>query len=243
MRGLDGKHAVITGAAQGIGLATAERFYEEGALLCLVDSRPLDQTVLTEKFSERFTYIEGDVRDAFTQQAVLDYVRQNRWDVLVNNAGVIRDAMATKMTQSDWDDVISINLTALFRWCQLAGQVMREQQAGVILNAASVVAHYGNVGQANYVASKAGVVGLTKTLAKELGPHGVRVNAVAPGFVATPMVGSIPDGVVEMMQEKTPLRRLGKPEDVAAAYAFLASHDAAYVTGATLCVDGGLVIG
>jgi 3-oxoacyl-[acyl-carrier protein] reductase len=148
------------------------------------------------------------------------------------------------MTEDQWDQVINVNLKAVFMLSQLTAQVMKEKGTkGAIINVASVVAHYGNFGQANYVASKAAVIGITKTMAKELGRAGIRVNAVAPGFIATPMAAQVPEKVIKMMEEKTPLARLGKPEEIAAAFAFLASDDAAYITGAILNVDGGLVIG
>ena len=147
------------------------------------------------------------------------------------------------MTTSDWDAVIAVNLTAVFRLSQMAAAHMKTRGSGVILNAASVVAHYGNFGQTNYVAAKAGVIGMTKTLCKEMGKYNVRINAVAPGFIQTPMVDKIPENVLAGIAEKPPLRRLGQPEDIAAAYAFLASDDGAYITGATLNVDGGLVMG
>ena len=163
-------------------------------------------------------------------------------DVLVNNAGITRDASVAKLTVEDWDKVIAVNLTAVFRLAQAAAAKMKLQKSGVILNAASVVAHTGNFGQANYVASKAGVIGLTKTLARELGRSNVRVNAVAPGFVETPMTAPVPASVLAAMSERTPLQRLAKPEEIASVYAFLASDDASYITGAVINVDGGLVV-
>lgn len=238
MRGLKDKRVLVTGATSGIGRATAQRFYAEGAKLCLADINEDKQ--LAEELDA--TFIQGDISSEAGLALVEAHIREHGLDVLVNNAGVTRDATIGKMTDEDWDKVVAVNLTAVFKLSRLAAGYMREQQSGVILNAASVVAHYGNFGQSNYVATKAGVIGLTKTLCKELGKHGVRVNAVAPGFILTPMVEKIPEKVLTGISEKPPLRRLGKPEDIAAAYAFLASDDAAYITGATLNVDGGIVI-
>jgi 3-oxoacyl-[acyl-carrier protein] reductase len=148
------------------------------------------------------------------------------------------------MTDDQWNQVIAVNLTAVWKLSQMAAVKLKEQgKGGAILNAASVVAHYGNFGQSNYVATKAGVIGMTKTLAKELGKTGIRVNAVAPGFIATPMVKAMPEKVITMMKEKSPLKRMGEPEEIAAAYAFLASDDARFISGTCLNVDGALVIG
>ena len=240
---LDGKRAVITGAARGIGLATARRFVDEGADLLLVDRPALADVDLSMLPSDGVRYLSGDVTTTETCAAIEAFGLDGGIDILVNNAGVTRDATLTKMTDEQWDTVIDVNLKAVFRLSQLAARLMQMSGGGVILNAASVVAHYGNYGQANYVASKAGVVGLTKTLAKELGRHGIRVNAVAPGFIETPMTDEVPPKVIDKMRAKIPLGDLGHADDIAAAYAFLASDDARYITGATLNVDGGLVIG
>jgi 3-oxoacyl-[acyl-carrier protein] reductase len=239
------KRALITGAAGGIGLATAQRFHDDGATLLLNDIAPLPETDLAERFKDRMVYVRGDVSKAETVSELEDAARrEGGLDVLVNNAGITRDASVMKLDDDAWDRVIDINLSAVFRLCRMAAGLMKEQgKGGVLLNAASVVAHYGNFGQANYVASKAGVIGLTKTLAKELGRAKIRVNAVAPGFVETPMTAAVPDKVLDMMKDKTPLGRMGRPEDIAAAYAFLASDDAAFITGAVINVDGGLIIG
>ncbi len=243
MMRLDGKRAVITGAAQGIGLATARRFIDEGADLLMVD-RPAQSAIdLAELATDGVTYLAGDVTDDTTLEAIEAYALDGGLDILVNNAGITRDASLTKMSVEQWDAVIDVNLKAVFRLAQLAARLMQMSGGGVILNAASVVAHYGNFGQANYVASKAGVIGLTKTLAKELGRHRIRVNAVAPGFIETPMTAAVPAKVIDTMQAKIPLGRMGRADDIAAAYAFLASDEARYITGATLNVDGGLVIG
>jgi 3-oxoacyl-[acyl-carrier protein] reductase len=244
MRGLKGKRVFITGAAGGIGKATAERFYAEGATLLLCDLRPLQDTDLQASFPERMHYVAADV----SSQAGLDLVEKamaedGGLDVIINNAGITKDKSALKMSADEWDRVIAVNLTAVFRLAQLAARQMKLQgRGGVILSAASVVAHYGNFGQANYVATKAGVIGLTKTLAREFGRAGIRVNAVAPGFIDTPMARKVPEENLASLIERTPMARLGSVSDIAAAYAFLASDDATFITGTCLNVDGGLVM-
>jgi len=163
-----------------------------------------------------------------------------RLDVLINNAGITKDSLLVRMKEQDWDIVLDINLKAAFRCLQIAGRAMMKQRSGRIVNMASIVGVIGNAGQANYVASKAGLIGLTKTAAKELAPRGVTVNAIAPGFIETDMTASLPDSVKEAMLSQIPLGRPGKPDDVAAAVAFLVSDAAAYITGQVLHVSGGM---
>lgn len=243
MKGLTNKRVFITGAASGIGRSTAERFYSEGAELILIDMPTLEQAELATLFPNNMTYIQGDITKAETLAAIQLEVNKGI-DVIVNNAGITRDATLLKMTDEQWDSVIAVNLTSIFKLSRMAAEKMKaDGRGGVILNAASVVAHYGNFGQVNYSATKAAVIAMTKTLSKELGKDQIRVNAVAPGFIATPMVAKMPEKVLAMMEEKSPLRRLGKPEEIAAAYAFLASDDAKYITGTTLNVDGGTILG
>lgn len=242
MRGIQGKRVLITGAAGGIGLATAQRFYDEGATLLLCDLKPLEETTLKATFPERMQYVAANVASVDGIAAIEKAIEDGGIDVLVNNAGITKDKSAVKMTDNDWDAVIAVNLTAVFKLSQLAARAMKAQnRGGVILSAASVVAHYGNFGQANYTATKAGVIGMTKTLARELGRAGIRVNAVAPGFVDTPMARAVPEANLNALLERTPLARLGLPEEIAAAYVFLASDDAKYITATCLNVDGGLV--
>ncbi len=243
MKGLTNKRVFITGAASGIGRATAERFYAEGAELVLIDMPTLELAELSALFPNRMSYIQGDVTKAETLSLVKAEIDKGI-DVIVNNAGITRDATLLKMTDDQWDSVIAVNLTAIFKLSRMAAEKMKAAgKGGVILNAASVVAHYGNFGQTNYSATKAGVIAMTKTMAKELGKDKIRVNAIAPGFIATPMVQKMPEKVLAMMEDKASLKRLGQPSDIAAAYAFLASEDAAYITGTCLNVDGGTILG
>jgi 3-oxoacyl-[acyl-carrier protein] reductase len=176
--------------------------------------------------------------------AVVAQVREKfgRIDVLVNNAGITKDARLQKMTLAQFDQVIDVNLRGVFHCAQAVADTMVAQGSGVILNASSVVGIYGNFGQTNYAATKFGVIGFTKTWSRELGPKGVRVNAVAPGFVATPILDTIPKDVLTEMEKRVPLRRLGKPEEIANVYAFLASDEASYVNGAVIEVSGGMTV-
>jgi 3-oxoacyl-[acyl-carrier protein] reductase len=241
------KVAIITGAGQGIGEATALKFAREGAsiVVCDLGAEAVDRTVATcERAGAKacgFTLNVADrtARDALVAQAV---ERFGRVDVLVNNAGITRDARLERMTADQFDSVIEVNLKGVFNATQAVVQPMVAQGSGVILNASSVVGIYGNYGQTNYAAAKFGVIGFTKTWARELGPKGIRVNAVAPGFVETSMLASVPDAVLASLREQVPLRRLGQPEEIASIYAFLASDDASYVNGAVIEATGGLTL-
>ncbi|NLL42968.1 MAG: 3-oxoacyl-ACP reductase FabG [Firmicutes bacterium] len=245
---LKDKVAIITGAANGIGAATAEIFAKEGAKVVVADfdqergAQVAEQ--LTKSGAEAF-FCKVDVVDEENVQALMDKTlrRFGRIDILVNNAGITADGWLVKMTEEQWDRVINVNLKGVFNCSKLAAKVMMDQGQGVILNATSVVGLYGNMGQSNYAATKFGVIGLTKTWAKELAPRGIRVNAVAPGYTMTSMMDTVPEKLLESLKEKTPLKRLGQPEDIAYAYLYLASDEAAYVNGEILSVDGGLVIG
>lgn len=241
MMNFENKRVFITGAARGIGFSTAQMFYEQGAELVLIDLPKMEETNLKTYFPERMTYLQANI----TRKEDLDIINgvmTKGIDVLINNAGITKDATLVKMEESDWDAVIDVNLKSVFLLSQMAARVMKENNSGVILNAASVVAHNGNFGQANYVATKAGVIGMTKTMAKELGRYGIRVNAVAPGFIATPMVETIPEKVIDMIRGKTPLGRMGEPTEIAKAYRFLASDQASFITGTCLNVDGGIAL-
>ena len=244
---LAGKVGLITGAAQGIGLATALKFAREGAIVvvCDIHQAAVDAAVL--QCQTLGATAAGYVMDV-TQRANVDAVvariieQFGRIDVLVNNAGITQDAPMQKMTLEQFDRVIDVNLRGVFHCAQAVADIMVAQGGGVILNASSVVGIYGNFGQTNYAATKFGVIGFTKTRSRELGPKGVRVNAVAPGFIATPILSSIPEKVIAEMEHRVPLRRLGQPEEIANVYAFLASDEASYINGAVIEVSGGLTV-
>lgn len=249
---LKDKVCLITGGAAGIGRATAERFAEEGAVVVICD-------LAEEAGRQAALAIGGEFHrvDVTDRQAVQEWVddvvaSHGRVDVLVNNAGVLRDGTLVKvkdgelvkqMAETDFDLVIAVNLKGVFNCTQAVAPRMIRQGGGVILNATSVVGLDGNYGQTNYVATKAGVIGMTKVWARELGRDNIRVNAVAPGFTATEMVTAMPEKVLDGMKARTPLRRLGQPRDIANAYLFLASDDASFISGTVLRVDGGIVVG
>ena len=247
MKRLEGQVSLITGAAQGIGLATALKFAREGAtvIVCDVKQAAVDAAVLQcEALGARAAGFVMDVTQREMVDAVVAQVveRFGRIDVLVNNAGITQDARLQKMTLEQFDRVIDVNLRGVFHCAQAVTGTMVAQGRGVILNASSVVGIYGNFGQTNYAASKFGVIGFSKTWSRELGPKGIRVNAVAPGFIATPILSTIPDKVITEMAHRVPLGRLGQPEEIANVYAFLASDEASYINGAVIEVSGGMSV-
>ncbi len=243
---------LITGGAAGIGKATAVKFAAEGATVVICDVNEEVGQATAAEIGGSFSKV-----DVASREAVQDWIdgvvaEYGRIDILINNAGITRDAQLVKvkegeltgmMSEEAFDLVIAINLKGVFNCTQAVAPIMIKQGSGVILNASSVVGLDGNFGQTNYVATKAGVVGMTKTWARELGRYGVRVNAIAPGFIATEMVAKMPEKIIEGMKAHTPLRRMGRPEDIANAYAFLASEEASFISGTTLRVDGGIVVG
>lgn len=244
---LQDKVAIITGSARGIGRATALAFAAAGAqvVVCDMDVAGGEQTAADIRAAGgRALFVQVNVTERASVDALVQTVQAQfgRIDVLVNNAGVLRDHSLLKMTEQEFDFVINVNLKGVFNCTQAIAPLMVAQGSGAIISASSVVGVYGNYGQTNYVASKAGVIGMTKVWARELGPKGVRVNAVAPGFISTEMLAGIPDKVMEELKAKISLRRLGRPEDIAQAYLFLASDEAAYITGHVLHVDGGAVV-
>ncbi|HEY8877168.1 MAG TPA: 3-oxoacyl-ACP reductase FabG [Roseateles sp.] len=244
---LQNKVSIITGAAQGIGLATALKFAQEGATVIICDLRPEGVQAAVQACERLGATAQGytvDVADRVSVDLMVAAVLSDfgRIDVLVNNAGITKDARLQKMTLAQFDAVIDVNLRGVFHCAQAVVDTMVAQGAGVILNASSVVGIYGNFGQTNYAAAKFGVIGFTKTWSRELGPKGLRVNAVAPGFIDTPILGTIPDKVLDEMRAHVPLKRLGKPEEIANVYAFLASDEASYVNGAVIEVSGGMTV-
>jgi 3-oxoacyl-[acyl-carrier protein] reductase len=245
---LGGKVVLVPGGARGIGRATAEAMAREGAAVVVADvdddaGRRTADAIVAAGGRARFERL--DVTDAGSVERVIAGSASafGGLDVLVNNAGIVRDARLVKMTADQWDSVIDVNLKGVFLCGQAAARAMVEAgRGGAIVNISSVVGLYGNYGQSNYAAAKAGVIGMTRTWARELGRSGVRVNAVAPGFIATDILNTMPAKVVDLLKERTPLARLGQPGDVAEACVWLASDRAAFVTGAVLSVDGGLVL-
>jgi 3-oxoacyl-[acyl-carrier protein] reductase len=245
---------LITGGAAGIGKATAMKFAAEGAQVVIADLNEAAGNAALGEIGASAVFYAVNVADRSGVQAWVDdvLIRFGRVDVLVNNAGVLRDGTLVKvkdgelvkqMAEDDFDLVISVNLKGVFNCTQAVAPAMIRNNSGVILNATSVVGLDGNFGQTNYVASKAGVVGMTRVWARELGRYNIRVNAVAPGFTATEMIAAMPEKVLDGMRSKTPLGRLGSPEDIANAYLFLASDEASFITGEVLRVDGGIVVG
>ncbi len=247
MKGLKDKVAIITGSGQGIGKATAFLFANEGAKVIVAEyNKDTGEAVVTEinEAGGEGHFVQVDISNRESVHVLISEVKETHGsiDILVNNAGVIKDNTLENMTDEEFDRVISVNLRGTYNCTKEVAEIMREQGSGVILNAASVVALYGNFGQTNYVASKAGIIGMTKVWARELGRDGIRVNAVAPGFISTDMTKDIPENVIEMMLKKVPLQRMGEPEEVASVYAWLASDEAGYVTGTVISVDGGVVV-
>lgn len=238
---------VVTGGSAGIGKAAVEKFAREGAAVAIWDvnetlGKELEILLQTEGLAIRFIKV-NTASLAQVEQATAETVKQfGKIDVLINNAGITRDASLQKMTSDQWQQVIDVNLTGVFNCCKAVSPVMIQHNYGRIVNTSSIVGLYGNYGQANYAATKAGVIGLTQTLARELGKNNITVNAVAPGFIATDMIKTIPEKVIAMMTEKVPLKKLGTPEDVANTYAFLASDEAQFISGTVISVDGGLTI-
>lgn len=251
---LKDKVVIITGAGRGIGRATALRFAQEGARVVVSDidldvaqsvadeinrdyhpeaNQPLKALPLLVNVTDR------DSVDGMVKRTLEHF---GRIDVLINNAGIVRDNRLVKMSEEQFDLVIDVNLKSVFNCTQAVAGLMSKQGSGVILNAASVVAAYGNFGQTNYVASKAGVIGMTKVWARELGRKGIRVNAVAPGFIKTRLTEGIPDKVMTKLRERIPLGEMGSVQDIANAYVWLASDEASYITGAVIPVDGGAVV-
>ncbi|MDE7154200.1 MAG: 3-oxoacyl-[acyl-carrier-protein] reductase [Muribaculaceae bacterium] len=246
MKLLEGKTALITGAARGIGKAIALKFASEGANVAFTDIVIDENGKATEAEIAAFgVKAKGYASDASNFEATKEVVAEIKKefgsiDILVNNAGITKDGLLLRMSESDWDRVIGINLKSAFNFTRNVIPVMFSQRSGSIINMASVVGVHGNAGQANYAASKAGMIALAKSVAQEMGPRGIRANAIAPGFIETAMTAALPDAVRDEWKKKIPLRRGGKPEDIADVATFLASDLASYVTGQVIQVDGGM---
>ncbi|GAA4469062.1 3-oxoacyl-[acyl-carrier-protein] reductase [Novipirellula rosea] len=243
---LKGQVAIVTGASQGLGKAVAVALAQNGAhVVCL--ARNADKLASTvseiETAGGTAEALSVDVTDRAAAAAAIEDTakKHGRLDILVNNAGITRDKLMRGMSDEEWDDVIATNLTSCFVCCRAAAGLMRKKKYGRIINMASISGMIGNPGQANYSASKAGMIALTRTLSKELVNRGVTVNAIAPGFIASEMTAELGDVVLEEVKKRIPAKRVGKPEEVAAAVLFLASADAGYISGQTIVVDGGMI--
>ncbi len=244
---LHGKVAIVTGAAQGIGRAIAEALAEAGADIAVADldpARSKEAVAAVEKLGRKAMNVKVNVADAGDTRAMAEQVAKElgKIDILVNNAGITRDGLLLRMKEEDWNLVLQVNLNGTFNCTKAVLQSMTKQRYGRIVNIASIVGAMGNVGQANYAASKAAVIGFTKTVAREYASRNVTVNAVAPGFIDTAMTQGLPADVKDTLQKQIPLGRLGTPADIAAAVRFLVSEEAAYITGHVLHVNGGMLM-
>ncbi|MCA0426573.1 MAG: beta-ketoacyl-ACP reductase [Bacteroidetes bacterium] len=247
MSRLKDKVAVITGGASGIGWVTAQRFAKEGAIVQIWDvqvekGKAAVEKLKSEGFPADFYEVNTASWESVLRSTQFVYAKHSRIDILINNAGITRDATLAKMSIEDWQKVIDVNLTGVFNCSKAVSAIMTETGYGRIINTSSVVALYGNFGQSNYVAAKSALIGVTKVWAKELGKKGITVNAVAPGFIETDMIKTVPEKVIQGIVAKTPVQRLGKPEEIASAYVFLSSDEAAYINGHCLSVDGGITL-
>ena len=245
---LDGRVAVVTGASRGIGRAIAEQLAQRGAdVVCgdrLEELAGKTADAIAEATGRRTSGCLVDVADSQSVQGFISCAIEEfgKIDILVNNAGITRDNLLMRIDEADWDDVINVNLKGAFNCCKAVVRPMMKQRYGRIVNITSVVGLSGNAGQANYASSKAGMIGLTKSLARELGSRNITVNAVAPGYITTALTDVLTEGIKEDAIKSTPLGRLGVPEDIARAVAFFVSEDAAFITGQILSVDGGMVM-
>ena len=239
--------AIITGAGQGIGQATAVKFAKEGAKVVACDINKASVQATVDLVIEGGGEAIGFIVDVTNKESIAAMVKgvMAKWgriDTLVNNAGIVEDAQFKKMSEDQFDRVIDVNLKGVYNCTKAVVDIMLEQHSGCILNASSIVGIYGNFGQTNYAATKFGVIGMVKTWARELGRKGIRANAICPGFVETPILKSMPEKVVKMMEDRVPLGRLAKPEEIANTYAWLASDEASYINGAVIEVSGGVTI-
>ena len=245
MKNLENKIAIITGDGSGIGKATALKFAEQGAHGIIWDisderGKEVAQQITNNGGKAEFFHVDTTHKSHIESAAQSIFNTYGHIDILINNAGITKDATLLKMTDEQWDQVISVNLTGVYHCTRIIAPYMVQNNYGRIINASSVVGLFGNFGQTNYAATKAGLIGMTQTLSKELGRKGITVNAVAPGFIATEMIQLMPQDVLQSMEAKVPVKRLGRPEEVASLYAFLASDDASYINGAVIRIDGGI---
>ena len=246
MKLLEGKVAIVTGAARGIGKAIALKFAAEGANVAFTDLVIDENGLATQQEIEALGvkakgYASNAANFEETHQVVADIVKDfGRVDILVNNAGITKDGLMLRMTEAQWDAVLNVNLKSAFNFIHACAPIMMKQRKGSIINMASVVGVHGNAGQCNYSASKAGMIGLAKSIAQELGSRGVRANAIAPGYIITDMTAGLPDAVKEEFNRRIPMRRGGTPEDIANVATFLASDMSSYVSGQVIQVDGGM---
>jgi len=243
----DQQAAIVTGASRGIGKAIALRLAEEGANIVVTATTQESADKVASEVEKKgvealplaINVARFDDAEALIKQTIAKF---SRIDILINNAGITKDNLLIRMSQEQWDDVLAVNLKGAFNCIRAATKLLMKQRSGKIINMASVVGIMGNAGQANYCASKAGVIGLTKSVAKELAPRNIQVNAIAPGFIATDMTENLPTQTIEALKTVIPLATIGKTSDVAAAVVFLASSDANYITGQVINVDGGMVM-
>ena len=241
------KVSIITGAGSGIGHATAVKFAREGAKVAVCDINETAAHKVAKEINDdggEAIHFHVDVTDKESIARMVDGVmaRWGRIDTLVNNAGIVEDAQFKKMTEDQFDRVIDVNLKGVYNCTKAVVDIMLAQSSGCILNASSIVGIYGNFGQTNYAATKFGVIGMVKTWARELGRKGIRANAVCPGFIETPILAKMPAKIVQMMAERVPMGRLGRPDEIAATYAWLASSEASYINGAVIEVSGGATL-
>ncbi|MFN3448217.1 MAG: 3-oxoacyl-[acyl-carrier-protein] reductase [Roseococcus sp.] len=241
---LTGKIALVTGASSGIGVGIARALHRQGAHVVLTGRREAELSALAAELGERAQPIAADLADPAAPAALVEQVEaaHGRLDILVNNAGFTRDMLALRMGDADWNAVLEVDLNAPFRLARAALRGMMKRRSGRIVSIASIVGVTGNAGQANYAAAKAGLIGMSKSLAQEVAPRGVTVNVVAPGFIATPMTEKLGEAIKAQMLSRIPLARMGAAEDVAAAVVYLASEEAGWVTGTTLHVNGGMAM-
>ncbi len=245
---LENQVALVTGGSRGIGKAIAQVLSNAGATVCIVDIRPVEESEEWMKEiraqGKEALALQGDVSSLTQAVEIVDQVvaRYKRLDILVNNAGITRDGLLLRMSENDWDMVLTINLKSVFNYTKAASKPMMSQRSGKIINISSVIGITGNAGQSNYAASKAGVIGFTKSTAKEFSSRNIQVNAIAPGFIETEMTAKLTPDQQKAIIDRVPLKRIAKPEEVGAVVLFLASHAADYITGQVISVDGGLTL-